>query len=957
MNQCKPGGPLPNKNKCKSAGELAVHVFAVCPELPEARKHGDAYDSQKITYSLSDAKNRFIVTLFDGKSTKQVGPDLDLATRRQLCHWLFNRGENFTNRVLVGGTHLLWNMLDICRILLPRLRHHDFKNRILHQVGICPTPTFSAVHCYQDTEKNRNLAKDLVKQYYDHIDEITCLAEEPVRVDIVASSTLMKHYWNALPLWRMKWIELQGEIHTLDVKGYTIKLLPITTLDLKEVGPDCQRYHVSQSVWATHLVSDTCLIVTDTKDIIHDAWVRGVAGRTVVFVLEAKLEPSAIKTLTIFRGDERQAQLTEHLMAGKFQLCNSKLILGGSQFCASVFGMPSLGDNDEHKWTNHCSNVSARLRQRMRSFIKWQYRMYKQKPNVGRIIRANNDKNRKHAPLIRATIVNQLKDLNILQRRCAFTTMSIVRCIGYPGTGKTKLLAATLAVRFERVLELPAGWILCLTNSNVASMNIVLHAKKYPALKDYIVYKYSPMYSAYHEQEMEEALPFKLTRNAKLGTHGILVCTIGSFNPLMRRFKDFEHLFVDLIIDEAGLVWELDAMRFLPKLHNLLRVMLFGDPAQLAPYVVKLANDDTYFPSFMDVVHRVLESLGKKTVRLKVQYRMVPALCELHAPLFYDYKINTVRRNPDPQQKHGFYLDLVPAKETLLIRTDEFDHNTWQYERALSLYHSISKLGYTNADGSPYTFAIISPYKKVVTAVRVLAAVKLPRLTIKTVQAIQGFEANVVIIVAGASKVINLLKCRQRTNVATSRSKDITILVLKRDLSLGTELGPDGRRRLYPWGVLAMRANLWDKSDNAARKLQFDLNNSWGEKARDETTTTDSIDRQPTRKTCRAMAIAITAMGELNKYIGDTKEHGLNKSVLCQSLALRPFLKQCSNFHKNMYSRLLYAEPELFRECVKLYATEEDITKRNNLLFEWFGFKRLDLVPPDTERAVQKLFG
>ena len=105
------------------------------------------------------------------------------------------------------------------------------------------------------------------------------------------------------------------------------------------------------------------------------------------------------------------------------------------------------------------------------------------------------------------------------------------------------------------------------------------------------------------------------------------------------------------------------------------------------------------------------------------------------------------------------------------------------------------------------------------------------------------------------------------------------------------------------------------------------------------------------------MAIAITAMGELNKYIGDTKEHGLNKSVLCQSLALRPFLKQCSNFHKNMYSRLLYAEPELFRECVKLYATEEDITKRNNLLFEWFGFKRLDLVPPDTERAVQKLFG
>ena len=61
----------------------------------------------------------------------------------------------------------------------------------------------------------------------------------------------------------------------------------------------------------------------------------------------------------------------------------------------------------------------------------------------------------------------------------------------------------------------------------------------------------------------------------KLLPHGIMICTLGSLQGTVRQFPYLKHLIFDLVVDEAGQVWEFDFLCFMWHLPKLVRWALF----------------------------------------------------------------------------------------------------------------------------------------------------------------------------------------------------------------------------------------------------------------------------------------------------------------------------------------------------------------------------------------------
>ena len=189
---------------------------------------------------------------------------------------------------------------------------------------------------------------------------------------------------------------------------------------------------------------------------------------------------------------------------------------------------------------------------------------------------------------------------------------------GYPGTGKTKTLAASVLFRFHRLLQMKSGWILCTTTTNTAALNILHAVTQYSCLAPFVRHKYSGAYKAFHSDEFKVAESYRVTPKMRLGSHGIMICTLGSFNGVVQQFPHLKDRIFDLVVDEGGQIWEFDFLRLMWNLPKLMRWAVFGDKNQMTPYITKLLKDDRYFPSIMTLMS---QDDNHKSIELKIQYR------------------------------------------------------------------------------------------------------------------------------------------------------------------------------------------------------------------------------------------------------------------------------------------------------------------------------------------------
>ena len=133
---------------------------------------------------------------------------------------------------------------------------------------------------------------------------------------------------------------------------------------------------------------------------------------------------------------------------------------------------------------------------------------------------------------------------------------------------------------------------------------------------------------------------------------------MGSLPGLHSQFPKLKDRLFEIITDEAGQIWDFDALLFLTDLPKMMRWSLFGDSKQLTPYVTKLVTKREYFSSIMTLFH----PNSAEVVRLEVQYRMIPALCKAHAPVFYsekEYKIRSHRPDPADPRNKGLFLEVL----------------------------------------------------------------------------------------------------------------------------------------------------------------------------------------------------------------------------------------------------------------------------------------------------------
>ena len=305
-----------------------------------------------------------------------------------------------------------------------------------------------------------------------------------------------------------------------------------------------------------------------------------------------------------------------------------------------------------------------------------------------------------------------------------------------------------------------------------------------------------------------------------LWPHGIMVCTIGSLPKTLKKFPQLRDTVFDLVLDECGQVWENDCMLFLPQLKVMMRFALFGDPKQMTPYVTKLMKKGQYFPA----VCSVLPSMERGSLcspftlfheRLRIQYRTLPEMCDVHAPIFYTYPVESHRQTPNNPVHDGLYYERLPFGWELDRQTLE----QYEVQRALEIYVTIRDKELKTSDGTAYSMIILTPYLKQLDMLYEGAAgQRIEGFRATTYDSVQGCEYNVVIVTTGRSKMCDLNQCRFRGNVATSRAKDMMILMVHSDMALASR---NGATRF--WGQFILRARPYSRCDAGGLRVRAKL--------------------------------------------------------------------------------------------------------------------------------------
>lgn len=251
--------------------------------------------------------------------------------------------------------------------------------------------------------------------------------------------------------------------------------------------------------------------------------------------------------------------------------------------------------------------------------------------------------------------------------------------------------------------------------------------------------------------------------------------------------KALEKMTFDIVVvDEATQAVEPHLL--IPILHGSKQVVLVGDHFQLGPTIA--SRDASGAGLGVTILERLCQ-LGNLPIRLEVQYRMHPALCEFPSNAFYDGSlINGVSAS---DRTPGRAVFRWPKPETPLM----FWHVEGEEERGelTTTYintneaHQVSQVvkKLLQAGVQPGSIGVITPYsaqmnylRDYLNAMADISPEFVELIQIASVDAFQGGEKDYIILSCVRTKrggKIGFLSDRRRLNVAITRARNGLIII------------------------------------------------------------------------------------------------------------------------------------------------------------------------------------
>ena len=317
------------------------------------------------------------------------------------------------------------------------------------------------------------------------------------------------------------------------------------------------------------------------------------------------------------------------------------------------------------------------------------------------------------------------------------------------------------------------------------------------------------------------------------------------------------------------------------------------------------------------------------------QYRMNLDLCKSHAPVFYDYEIETMRKTKANARYDGLYIVTVPRVVCTVADFRERNREM-AVKKALAVLAQIQVLNLQSASGTPYTYAILTPYRNMVSELQVSATacgLLNKKTTIATVDCIQGCEYNAVIYVPGVSTCVDLCRCRHRGNVAMSRAKDIFVLVLHKEFALSTKVLTESTFQLRFWGQylsspMVQRFDVRDDID--AKMLLGELRLRAG---------------VLNKSAYRAGGLFAQTLGQIQRTVNEQKTSKQDRDYYAYLLCLKQKPHRNKDFHFNLYLKFRECERLVFLQALDIMQTHGKPNKAlHQALEKFFGIRQFDHV-------------
>lgn len=410
--------------------------------------------------------------------------------------------------------------------------------------------------------------------------------------------------------------------------------------------------------------------------------------------------------------------------------------------------------------------LQGRLRDAVRAAFAW--------PHLVSVLAGDHEPKSDDGRLARARerlAQSGLNESQVEAGAAAVATESLALVQGPPGTGKTRLLAqlATLMVRHGCRIAVCAFTHRAVDNALLAIRQLA------PEID---VVKLDSPSTEGRERLREAGISLGDARRVSLPRKNVIV---GSTCYQLAKLPDREQ-FHYTVFDEAG---QLPIPHALPGMLRSQRWLFFGDHRQLSPVVTTQSADPLAASSVFEYLH---ERYGSHL--LDTSYRLNDGVCSVISESFYGGKLKSAESAASRRMPFvaGGRLDDVLDPEVAVVwaRVDHRQPGQRSHEEANACADLVEDIVQQHGV-PPEEVAVIAPFRAQVRQVRSAIQQKsLPgaeRLTIDTVERIQGQEREVVIVSltagdpdsASARSAFHL--SINRLNVALSRARTKAVLV------------------------------------------------------------------------------------------------------------------------------------------------------------------------------------
>ena len=252
------------------------------------------------------------------------------------------------------------------------------------------------------------------------------------------------------------------------------------------------------------------------------------------------------------------------------------------------------------------------------------------------------------------------------------------------------------------------------------------------------------IYSSLSEKHKDAETKYKEDCN-------IILSTFGSLHQISNFLKDIDNISFSIIIDESStlLSWQgFYLEHFVNELGgSLTNLIIVGDPKQLPPYWPDNDKPNQEKRSFLDIAKQKCES-----VQLVQQYRMPNQIMKILNKEYYVDKPLILSHNR------------IIKDEINWIHSNGGE-NEENHVEAHMIINTLSSIPMN------YSIMVISPYRSQCEVLTKLCSQYLPHIRVMTLDAVQGHEADVVVVSLVKTNPTMFLT-KKRTCVLVSRARE-----------------------------------------------------------------------------------------------------------------------------------------------------------------------------------------